>query len=192
RRPLAAAARGGGRDRAGARPRGGRRSHAARRGRGARGVVARSPGAVGTGAARGAVRIAFFFRRLAGPGGAERTMYEEALYCRRHGIETALYTFGLDPSALFDPPYPVEVKQLGAIPRQAGLVRRLLVEARNIRLLRRALRRFAPDVVLWSSGGTAARRSPSRGRCRRRCCSTAPGATSSGPSASTAGASCST
>src|SRR5207245_5021287 len=100
-RPLAAAARGGGRDRAGARPRGGCRSHAARRGRGARGVVARSPRAVGTGAARGAVRIAFFFRRLAGPGGAERTMYEEALYCRRHGIETALYTFGLDPSALF-------------------------------------------------------------------------------------------
>ena len=79
-------------------------------------------------------------------------MYEEALYCRRHGIETALYTFGLDPSALFDPPYPVEVKQLGAIPRGAGLVRRLLAEARNIRLLRRALRRFAPDVVLCSSG----------------------------------------
>ena len=100
----------------------------------------------------GISRIAFFFRKLAGPGGAERTMYEEALYCRRHGIETALYTFGLDPSALFDPPYPVEVTQLGAIPRKAGLTRRLLAEARNIRLLRRVLRRFVPDVVLCSSG----------------------------------------
>src|SRR3989454_12396251 len=99
-------------------------------------------------ATRGGIsRIAFFFRKLANPGGAERTMYEEALYCRRHGIETALYTFGLDPSALFDPPYPVEVKQLGAIPRQAGLARRLLAQAPNIPLPRRALRRFAPDGV---------------------------------------------
>ena len=100
----------------------------------------------------GVSRIAFFFRKLAGPGGAERTMYEEALYCRRRGIETALYTFGLDASALFDPPYPVEVTQLGAIPRKAGVTWRLLAEARNIRLLRRALRRFAPDIVLCSSG----------------------------------------
>src|SRR5256886_14324542 len=100
----------------------------------------------------GITRIAFFFRKLANAGGAERTMYEEALYCRRHGIETALYTFGLDPSALFDPPYAVEITQLGAIPRKAGLTRRLLAEARNIRLLRRVLRRFVPDVVLCSSG----------------------------------------
>src|SRR2546430_9382587 len=100
----------------------------------------------------GITRIAFFFRKLANAGGAERTMYEEALYCRRAGIETALSRSGPDPGALFGPPYPVEVKQLGAIPRQAGLVRRLLAEARNIRLLRRALRRFAPDVVLCSSG----------------------------------------
>src|SRR5256712_10327733 len=79
-------------------------------------------------------------------------MYEEALYARSHGIETALYTFGVDPSALFDPPYAVEITQLGAIPRKAGLARRLLAEARNMRMLRCALRRFAQYIVLCSSG----------------------------------------
>src|SRR5439155_25187147 len=106
----------------------------------------------GAGAGGRAPAVAFCFGKLADPGGGERTRSEEALYPRRPGIETALYTFGLARSALFDPPYPVEVKQLGAIPRQAGLVRRLLAEARNVRLLRRALLRFAPDVVLCSSG----------------------------------------
>lgn len=95
-------------------------------------------------------RVVLFFRKLANPGGAERTMFEEAVAFRRQGIDAPILTFSLDPSALFEPPYRVQVTQLGGIPR--GRVWPLIAEIRNVWLLRRALRRLRPDIVLASSG----------------------------------------
>jgi len=95
-------------------------------------------------------RIVLFFRRMVHVGGAERTMFEEALYFQRKGIEASILTFSHSREALFDPPYPVRVTQLGSI--SGGRLHGLLAEGRNILLLRRALRRLRPDIVLASSG----------------------------------------
>jgi glycosyltransferase involved in cell wall biosynthesis len=96
-------------------------------------------------------RVALFFRKLANPGGAERTMFEEAMEFRRRGIDAPILTFSLDRAALFEPPYAVQVTQLGSgIPR--GRLGAAIAEIRNVWLLRRALRRLQPDIVLASSG----------------------------------------
>lgn len=94
-------------------------------------------------------RIALFSRRLVNAGGAERTLYEEALSFQRNGIDAPILTFSLHARGLFDPPYPVQVTQLGNIP--SARAHAALAEARNIFLLRRALRRLQPDIVLASS-----------------------------------------
>ena len=95
-------------------------------------------------------RVVLFFRKLANPGGAERTMFEEAVHFGRRGIDVSILTFSLDPSALFEPPYRVQVTQVGDLAR--GRIRSLIAEIRNVWLLRRALRRLQPDIVLASSG----------------------------------------
>lgn len=95
-------------------------------------------------------RVVLFFRNLVHVGGAERIMFEEALRFRQQGIDAPILTFSLDRAALFEPPYPVEVTQLGSLPR--GRLRMLVAEIRNTWLLRQALRRLRPDIVLASSG----------------------------------------
>ena len=95
-------------------------------------------------------RVVLFFRRLAAAGGAERIMFEESLYLQRNGIDAPILTFALEPSALFDPPYPVHISQIGRVGK--GLLRQGLQELRNVWLLRRELHRLRPDVVLASSG----------------------------------------
>ncbi len=94
-------------------------------------------------------RIVLFSRRLVNAGGAERTLYEEALAFQRKGIAAPILTFSLHARGLFDPPYPVQVTQVGNIP--SARAQAALAEVRNIFLLRRALRRLRPDIVLASN-----------------------------------------
>ncbi|MDD5259390.1 MAG: glycosyltransferase family 4 protein [bacterium] len=84
-------------------------------------------------------RLALYTKALVGAGGAERLLWEEEKYFSRHGVETAVFTFKLDPAALYDY-HPRQVRTM----KNRFKLTKLLA-------LRKALLEFSPQIVIGQS-----------------------------------------
>jgi len=85
-------------------------------------------------------RVVLFYKRLLGPGGAERQFVEEYKFLRDRSVTVKVLAFEVREEALFGNRVP-ELEVIHAEDQLGAVVR-----------LRRSLSRFAPDVVSVHSG----------------------------------------
>lgn len=84
--------------------------------------------------------VVIYYKRLVGPGGAERQVVEECKYLSQSGVSVTILTHQLNPSAIFD----LKTSYIDILPDGDPWVR--------IKALRQKLHVLCPDVISLHSG----------------------------------------
>lgn len=95
--------------------------------------------------------IILFSGALAGVGGAERLIFEEARYFLYVGMDTHVWTFNFRNEVLFNNYYNVAVTQIGRRVGSKDLLTNIFQEILNIYKLRRELDKVKPDTIISTS-----------------------------------------